>query len=67
MAVAFFLSAVFLALLTTANPQSLARKHAASSEPSGVVQEAWVARYNGPGNGEDVGLSVQLTAQAMCT
>jgi uncharacterized delta-60 repeat protein len=63
--VALFLGGVFVALFATANPQVLTRERAhdldarvraanqASIAPSGSVQQAWVARYNGTGNASD--------------
>ena len=63
---------VFLALLAAASPQKLARADARNvdvqplrpdaipSEPYGGVQQAWVARYNGTGNLDDVAEAVVI-------
>jgi hypothetical protein len=65
-----FAGGVLLALLSTARPLALlqaparnldppaSRALGGQTAPSGAVQEAWVARYNGPNNGGD-------SAQAM--
>src|SRR5438477_66021 len=64
-ALSVFAVGVFLALFATANPQTLTRERArdvdaqaggsneTSLAPSGGVQEAWVARYNGLDNADD--------------
>jgi hypothetical protein len=56
---------VLFTLFAGANPQHLIgerERHAdrVSSTPSGKVQEAWVARYNGPGNYVDQAAAVAL-------
>jgi hypothetical protein len=63
--VALFLGGAFLALFATANPQVLTRERARNLDarvpqpdrgalaPASGVVEAWVARYNGPGNYDD--------------
>lgn len=48
----------FLAFFAMANLQALPQKHGTSSDPhsltpSGLVQETWVARYDGPGDCTD--------------
>ena len=68
----FVLAGVFLALLATASPQKLTRVGARNvdvqplrpdaipSAPYGGVQQAWVARYNGTGNLDDVAEAVVI-------
>jgi uncharacterized delta-60 repeat protein len=56
--IALFLIGAYLVLFAIANLQALTQKHATRSDPSsltpsGVVQEAWVARYDGPGDCTD--------------
>ncbi|PYJ91702.1 MAG: hypothetical protein DME71_01465, partial [Verrucomicrobia bacterium] len=62
---AIFFTGILLTLLATANPQDVVRESDRQltphmdnatqvlSAPAGGVQEQWVARYNGPGNGVD--------------
>src|SRR5437667_4094418 len=62
---AIFFIGILLTLLATVNPQDLGRERARQVTPhmdnatqvvsasAGGVQEGWVARYNGPGNGVD--------------
>jgi hypothetical protein len=75
--VVLFLAGVSLALFATANPQAPTRDRARYMDAqvdhpnrvpfasSGGVQEAWIARYNGPGNGVTLPLRSPLMAQAM--
>jgi len=54
-----------LALFAKANSQAWTREHARqpsemASVPSGAVQEAWVAPYNGPGNYLDEALAMAV-------
>lgn len=53
-----FLAASLLVIFAKASPQSLTREcpnpaARPAFAPSGSVTEAWVARYNGPGNGDE--------------
>src|SRR5439155_29457 len=62
---AIFFTGILLTFLATANPQDVVRESDRQltphmdnatqvlSAPAGGVQEQWVARYNGPGNGVD--------------
>lgn len=60
-ALVVFLTAIFIALFSSADLSEAARQshtqeHAPNGDqftPSDVVQEAWVARYNGPDNEDD--------------
>ena len=68
----FVMAGVCLTLLATASPQKLTRAGARNvdvqplrpdaipSAPYGGVQQAWVARYNGTGNLDDVAEAVVI-------
>ena len=70
--VAIFFAGVHLTLLATANPQPLVRERVrqltpqvdgVGSLPSALfsgVRAAWVAGYNGPGNGDDVAAAIAV-------
>ena len=70
--VVVFVIGIFLSRYATANPQALSHegsRHPAAQAPrvdglplapSGGVQEAWVARYNGPLNAVDMSLALAV-------
>ena len=72
LAMIVFFAAVFLALLSTARPQAFRRERTRNlraqvrrpngvlATPSGTVQEAWVARYNGPANDSDSAVAMTI-------
>jgi len=68
-ALVVFLTGVFIALFATADPWDAARQAGAQVAMNHVplassanVHEAWVRRYNGPGNGQDYATAMTIDA-----